>query len=313
MASCKICNNENITEFYEVKEMMFGLRESFTYFVCNRCNCLQILSFPENMDKYYSTEYYSHKPDNSLKKKLVTQMAIWRDRGELFDESIIGKLISKFIPSRDEIKFITYLKGIHKNSKILDIGSGIGFHLKRLAALGFTNLRGIDPFLKQDSIQLNKVNIFKMYLDEYEEKDFDLITLHHTFEHLANPKQTLEIINRKLNPNGYCCLRIPTIPNYAWDLYKEDWFQIDAPRHFFIHSPDSIDYLCKQTGFSIEGIIYDSVANQFYISEMYKKGIPLVEQGAMTKSDKIRYSQQAMVANKLGKGDQAIFILKKTN
>ena len=311
MAYCKICNNENITEFYEVKEMMFGIKESFTYFICNNCNCLQILSSPPNMDKYYSQGYYSHKSNNSLKKKIITQMAVWRDRGELFDESAIGKLISKFIPSRDEIKFITYLKGVNKKSKILDIGSGIGFHLKRLAALGFTNLRGIDPFLKQDSIQFNQINIFRLYLDEYEENDFDLITLHHTFEHLPNPKQTLELICQKLNPSGYCCLRIPTIPNEAWDIYKENWFQIDAPRHFFIHSPDSIAYLCRQAGFTIEGIIYDSVADQFYISEMYQKGIPLIKQKTMSKSDKEHYSHKATVANKLGKGDQAIFILKK--
>lgn len=311
MVSCKICNNENITEFYEVKEMMFGLKESFTYFFCSKCNCLQILSFPADMNKYYSNEYYSHKPDNSLKKKLITQVAVWRDRGELFNESIIGKLIAKFMPAREEIRFITYLDGINKRSKILDVGSGIGFHLKRLAALGFTNLFGIDPFLKQNSMQSNKISIFKMHLDEYQENDFDLITMHHTFEHLPDPRQKLELVYRKLNPNGYCCLRIPVIPNETFDLYKENWFQIDAPRHFFIHSADSIAYLCKQTGFAIEKVIYDSDANQFYISEMYQKGIPMIRQKTMGRSDRKRYSHKAVLANRSGKGDQAIFILKK--
>ena len=75
MATCKICNNDQIKDFYQVKEMMFGMNEIFTYFLCNQCNCLQIESIPSSIEKYYNQDYYSFKLNNSIKKKISTQMA----------------------------------------------------------------------------------------------------------------------------------------------------------------------------------------------------------------------------------------------
>jgi SAM-dependent methyltransferase len=311
MAVCKICNNDKISEFYQVREMMFGLDETFTYFFCNNCNCLQIAAFPPSMDKYYGNNYYSLLPDKTLIKKLITQLAVWRDRAELNGNNFLGRIISNFAPSREEIRFISYLEGIEKDSKILDIGAGMGFHLRRLEAVGFTNLKGIDPFLKQEVITSSSITIFKKYLRDYTEKDFNLITLHHTFEHLPNPRETLELVYDKLLPGGYCVIRIPVVPNEAWSLYKENWFQIDAPRHFFILSPDTMAFLCKPIGFKIEGIIHDSMPSQYYISEQYRKGIPIIRQAKMSKEEKARFEQKTMIANRLGRGDQAIFILRK--
>jgi SAM-dependent methyltransferase len=312
MAECRICNNTEIKEFYRVKEMMFGLDEYFDYFVCPVCTCLQIESFPQEMGKYYSDAYYSHSPDGSLMKRISTQMAVWRDKADLYNKHFLGKIISHFVPGREEIRFISYLDGIHKGSRILDIGSGMGFHLRRLEALGFTDLRGIDPFLKEETVKAGKITILRKYLANYEEKDFDLITLQHTFEHLPNPQETLRMVYDKLLPGRYCVIRVPVIPNMAWDEYRENWFQIDAPRHIFIPSVETMELLCKPTGFRIEGIVYDSTPKQFYISEQYRQGIPLIKQkNEFSPAKMAEFSRKTLVANKIGKGDQAIFILRK--
>lgn len=308
---CKICGNSNIKDHYVIKEMMFGLDESFRYFLCNECQCLQIEEVPAAMEKYYDHNYYSFRPDHSLLKKMATKMAVLRDKSELYKESITGKIISWFTSSREEVRFVAYLKEINKHSKILDIGSGIGFHLKRLSDLGFTNLRGIDPFLKEEVHTYRNVTIFRKFLNEFDENNFDLITLHHVFEHLPDPRQTLSLIFDKLVEEGYCVIRTPVFPNEAWELYKENWFQLDAPRHFFIHSTQSIRFLCRLTGFHLYGVIYDSTPMQYYISEQYQKGIPLTKQLPIRKKEAASYSKKVAIANKLGRGDQAIFILKK--
>src|SRR5258708_24309205 len=250
MPECRICNNDKgITEFYRVREMMFGLDEYFQYFFCPVCNCLQIVSFPEDMGKYFEGAYYSHSPDQSLLKKLSSRMAVWRDKADLFNESVLGKMIALFVPGREEIRFISYLDGIGKDSRILDVGSGMGFYLHRLESLGFTDLRGIDPFLKEDTVQSGKVTIRRRYLADYEEKDFQLITLQHTFEHLPNPKETVQMVYDRLVPGGYCVIRVPVVPNMAWEEYKENWFQVDDPRHIFIPSVDTMERICKPAGF----------------------------------------------------------------
>jgi SAM-dependent methyltransferase len=313
MPECRICKNDkDIKEFYRVKEMMFGLEEYFEYFLCPVCTCLQIVSFPEEMGKYYEGAYYSHSPDQSLMKRISTRMAELRDKADVFNESVLGKLIALFVPGREEIRFISYLAGVNKGSRILDVGSGMGFYLRRLEALGFTDLRGIDPFLKEETVRLGNVTIQRKYLVDYTEKDFDLITLQHTFEHLPNPKETLQMVYDRLVPGGYCVIRVPVVPNMAFEEYRENWFQIDAPRHIFIPSVEGMRRLCGPAGFRMEGIVYDSTPKQFYISEQYRQGIPLLKQKNDIPNEKMaEYERKTVVANKTGRGDQAIFILRK--
>lgn len=292
--------------------MMFGLGEDFDYFHCPQCNSLQIAAIPENLGKYYEGGYYSYTADHSPLKRLSIQMAIWRDSYVIYGGHPLGKIISWFVPAREEITFISYLEGIDRHSKILDMGSGVGFYLHRLDDLGFTDLRGIDPFLKEETIRSGRITIYKKFLEEFEEKDFDLITLHHVFEHLPNPGETLNAIYSKLRPNGYCVIRVPVIPNVAWDEYRQHWFQLDAPRHIFIPSTDTMTYLTRQTWFEIVGTIYDSTPKQFYISEQYREGIPMSKQTHRIAHKKMaEYEKRTTIANKMGKGDQAIFILRK--
>jgi SAM-dependent methyltransferase len=312
MTVCRICKNTDIRDFYRVKEMMFGLGEYFDYFYCGRCNCFQIASIPETIGKYYEGAYYSHSTDDSLLKRLGTAMAVLRDKAALYNESLLGKIIGLFVPSREEIRFISYLDGIDRHSRILDIGSGAGFYLHRLEDLGFTDLRGIDPYLKDETIRSGRITIYRKFLEEFDENDFDLITLQHVFEHLPDPQESLEKIYTKLRPGGYCVIRVPVVPNIAWEEYGEDWFQIDAPRHVFIPSTDTIVRLCEPVGFKVWGIIYDSTPKQFYISEQYRQGIPMLKQKHRISRKKMaEYKRKTFIANKMGRGDQAIFILRK--
>jgi hypothetical protein len=120
------------------------------------------------------------------------------------------------------------------------------------------------------------------------------------------------MVYAKLLPGSYCVVRVPVIPNIAWEEYRENWFQIDAPRHIFIPSIDTMTRLCKPVGFEIWGIIYDSTPKQFYISEQYRQGIPMLKQKDRIDPKKMaEYERRTAIANKTGRGDQAIFILRK--
>ena len=57
--ACRICGNSASNTEYKAKEMMFGLRDEFKYFQCGECECLQVVSIPEDMSRFYPEEYYS--------------------------------------------------------------------------------------------------------------------------------------------------------------------------------------------------------------------------------------------------------------
>ena len=115
-------------------------------------------------------------------------------------------------------------------------------------------------------------------------------------------------------------IRIPLVSSEAWEKYGTDWVQLDAPRHFFLHSIESIKILAGETGFSIKEVAYDSDEGQFWGSEQYLKDIPLVAENSYARNPaKSIFSQEeiknfkamARELNSSSRGDQAAVYLVK--
>jgi 2-polyprenyl-3-methyl-5-hydroxy-6-metoxy-1,4-benzoquinol methylase len=201
-----------------------------------------------------------------------------------------------------------------KTVEILDVGCGNGRLLQKMNTVGFKNLIGIDPFIETDILYQSGVKIIKtdvcgLLNSNY--KTFELIMLHHSFEHMNNPRETLDQLYKLLNPDGQLLIRIPVSDSFAWRKYGVNWFQLDAPRHFFLHTTKSIALLAKDCGFMLEQIIYDSKDDQFLNSEKYCRDITLFANIKAPVSYYRKYKKQAVYLNKMNDGDQACFVLKK--
>ena len=185
---------------------------------------------------------------------------------------------------------------------------------------GFKNLLGIDAFIDKDITYDNNLKIIKSDFSQFDALTFDWIMFHHSFEHLNNPVGTFKKLSSLLNPNGNVLIRIPIIDSYAWEYYKTNWIQLDPPRHFFIHSINSIKELANMFNFKIRRVLYDSTAFQFLGSEQWKRRIPLMSpesyfqnpnNSIFNKEDVIKYSEKVKELNINQKGDTACFFLQK--
>ncbi|MCC5464573.1 class I SAM-dependent methyltransferase [Pelosinus baikalensis] len=216
---------------------------------------------------------------------------------------------------KNKPNYITWAKKtqINPSSRILDVGCGIGNRLREMLDAGFTNLTGVDPNIKQDIVYENKVKIYKSEIFDINDKLFDLIMLHHSFEHMSNPEQVLNKIYDLLPPNGHALIRIPVASSYAWRHYNINWVQLDAPRHLFLHTVKSIELLAKKAKFTIKDIIWDSSEFQFTGSESYTKGVPLnkLKKSNFSQNEIHRYREKAQELNLKHDGDQACFYLQK--
>lgn len=312
---CRICGNYKNNSIYTVREMMFGYRDEFEYFQCSTCGCLQISEFPKNISKYYQNQYYSFKIINEnhhLKKFLK----IKRNEYALFDKGILGRFLFKIFPN-DRFKMIKY-SNINLNSKILDVGCGAGAILYDLVEIGFKNSLGIDPYLPSDIYYKNGLKILKKNIFEID-GIYDLIMFNHSFEHIAEQLQTLVKVKELINNDGTLLIRVPTVSSYAWEYYKENWVQLDAPRHFFLHSLKSMEVLAEKAGFKIEKVIYDSNEFQFIGSEQYTRNIPLYcdrsyyinpRKSIFKKSEVKKFKIRAEELNQINAGDSCAFFLK---
>ncbi len=297
---------------------MYGIRDEFEYFQCSNCECLQVAEIPGTLSKYYPENYYSFSMPEHVKLNRVKWYFRHRRTSYcLTGNGMIGGILVKLF---GKTHLPAWIEGVDADSRILDVGCGAGHLLMYLHRKGFSDLTGFDPHIQEDRYYDNGIRILKRYLDETDEF-FDIIMLHHSFEHFADPLDTLKILYEKTGKKGRVLIRIPVVSSYAWKQYGTDWVQLDAPRHLYLHSSKSMELLSGQAGFEIESVKFDSDAFQFWGSEQYRKGIPLhsdrsyrsgIECSIFTEDDIIRFQKRAEELNAAELGDQACFLLRKT-
>lgn len=314
---CRICASNKTHKKFIVSEMMFGFKDKFDYFQCADCACLQIDAMPSNISKYYPENYYSfamcppaHKVARFFKKQ--------RDNYVVLKKGFLGRVLAKIKPPEASLVSLFHLN-LRGTERILDVGCGSGRLLSALSDLGFKNILGVDPFGASDIRLENGVNILKRSVSEVS-GEWDVIMFHHSLEHIYDQKETLRAAWALLAETGVCFVRVPVASSFAWQYYGVCWVQLDAPRHLYLHSLESMEKLASEAGFFIEKIIFDSWEFQFCGSELYLKGIHLMDPktgvanpdaSIFSTEQKKWFRQRAQFLNETKQGDQAIFFLKK--
>jgi SAM-dependent methyltransferase len=317
---CRICDFSGESPVYTAPEMMHGLRDEFCYFQCAKCQCLQIVEFPADMSQYYPKDYFSlsQSPEILYSNPVVSWARRKRDSYSILNEGAWGKLISLFHPEEHDMASLKRLP-LTRKKRIVDVGCGTGFLIYFLKEAGFENVSGVEPHIEKDIEYSNGLTIKKTrVLDLTEEQD--IFMFHHSFEHLPNPIETLEAVHRLMPSDGICMIRVPLVSSEAWRKYGIHWVQLDAPRHLFLYSVESLKLLAEKTKFKIKEVVYDSSDFQFWGSQQYLKGIPLAAENSygmnpdksIFSEDEIKnYKNMAHKLNLESQGDQAIFYMEK--
>lgn len=319
--NCKICNTIITSPAIQTKEMMFGFNTTHHYLECNNCNALLLENIPIDLNKFYPENYYSFKqhPSELIKSSYLRKV---KTKYILFNTNkLLGYLLCIGYKVPDYLNWLKFAE-VNFNDAILDIGSGNGDILTKLCMAGFTNLQGIDPFLKEEFISKNGCLqlLRKSIFDEQQHKTYDFIMLNHSFEHMDDPQSIFKRLSTLVKKDKILLIRTPVNKSFASTEYKENWVDMDPPRHLIVHSKSSIELLAKANGFTLDKIIYDSTAFQFWGSEQYKKNIPLFDKKSYSVNKhatiftELQMAEWKLLAEKLNteeQGDQACFYLRK--
>jgi len=229
-SKCAFCESKRSNIKYPTTDIFSN---HYTINQCEDCHAYFLAPRPdeERLQQAYDVSYYGEKEEKfeGIYEKVINY---FRD--------LRARKISRFIP---------------KEANILDIGCGNGNFLMSFRKFGNYSLFGIERegnsatrALRHTEINLT---IGSLENSQFEKNTFDLITLIHVFEHLTEPRKTMDIINKIIKPGGILVMSFPNIASWQSKMFKGNWLHLDAPRHLFFFDPKAFADLMKKNGFTI--------------------------------------------------------------
>jgi len=138
---------------------------------------------------------------------------------------------------------------IDKTASIADIGCGRSEVLRNMLDLGFTNLTGIDPSVKNVDFLKNKgINSIHATLSSMNTlKQFDVVFFLGVLEHVVNVNQTLQKLYEVIKKNGI--LAIGGIPDMESPPVGDLPYQMFSREHINYFTKVSLSNLMMRHGF----------------------------------------------------------------
>jgi len=218
------------------------LKKKYGYKIidCELCKFIHIDPIPsaQKLKNLYRINYYKNiKPD--FIKKHETEIEYWN---AIYDEKL------------DTMK--RYVKS--KTKKILDIGCGPGFFLKRSKHYKW-DVFGIEPsqiaaeYAEKHGIPV--VKDFFQNLDLQKLGKFNAIYMHDVLEHSSDPSEILKNCNTLLKNNGIIVIETPNdfnpLQKVVQKALKKTEYWLAPPQHINYFNFTSLTNLLEKNGFQI--------------------------------------------------------------
>lgn len=218
----------------------FDSVNGFDVIDCSHCGFKHIIPIPtqKELEQIYRHDYYTTEKPLYLehyREDLEWWNLVYSDRYDTFEA---------LLPIEQR--------------RILDVGSGPGFFLKHGKDRGWDGL-GIEPSVQAaaHSRELG-VNIMEEFLSEETARQldsFDVIHMSSVLEHIPDPVELLDIIQKHLRPGGVLCVVVPNDYNpfqlalrAACDFLP--WW-VAPPHHINFFDFASLERLLTQCGFEV--------------------------------------------------------------
>ncbi len=256
--SCDLCGSADYHVHLCVQDRIYGLPGEFSLVQCNACGLLYINPRPtrSNMGAFYpDLDYHAFRPSGGLKSRLLAQ--------------------------RRQNDARALLDGLAQGASALEIGCGTGELLVALREAG-AQVTGVEPNAAavKTAVEQHGLTVHTGMLDDVSlsPASFDLILMKYALEHVHSPTDTLRQISTLLKPGGRGVFWIPNAASIEAKLFGKYWRGLDAPRHLFVFTPDTIRRFVEKAGMEVTRIEYSPVPNDwvgslgFWLAE---RSIPL--------------------------------------
>ena len=155
---------------------------------------------------------------------------------------------------RSAAEIVRFISAAGCRGDLLDVGFGSGLVLEEATAAGFhtVGIEASHPAVV--SAQSRGLNVREGYMQEntFHPNSFDVITMSHVLEHVADPRSLLVIATMLLKPGGHLFLSqtnyLGTLPR----LLGPRWYAWVPNEHYSHFSPQGLSLLLQSVGLQIK-------------------------------------------------------------
>lgn len=235
---CELCGSTSGRELYTTRDRLGNSGESFAIVRCNDCGVLRTL--PEmsesELHRFYPDDYWG-----------VTETS------------------QEWISSSQSEKTRFVARCGLSGGSILDVGCGAGFFLRALDESTWDRF-GVETSAAASRAAEAKIGTGHVFTGtltaaSWEDSRFDVVTFWSVLEHTNEPRLNLQKARRLLKTGGTVIVQLPNAASYQAQMFKGDWFALDAPRHRYHFTSSILERLLSETGFEVYRTSYFSKAH----------------------------------------------------
>lgn len=160
-------------------------------------------------------------------------------------------------------------------TRVLDVGSGMGHFLSRFMDAGMSHLLGIEP--SPAAARLGRdvygLDIRSETVDTFDAASaFDLVSLCGVLEHIADLKTCMSRISKLVEEGGHLFIAVPDAGSFGSSLPNEAFLEF-ALEHIDFFTATSLDNLLRQFGFEVVKVEsqYNDFYGNSYLLALYRK------------------------------------------
>ena len=263
--NCPICETTTISSIYKLPYQDLKIKNFLKIYYKNR--------LPLNLLNGYDYDLLECNNCKFIFQKFIPDVNFAEELYEKYisaEESLEKKISNIENLKKQYHNEINLIKKIFNNKEIniLEFGAGWGFWSAEAKKFGFNvscfelSKKRVDYMKSRDLKVINGI--------ENDSEKYDLIYSDQTFEHINNPKETLDLLNRSLNTNGYIYLNFPSSFGFKKKVSKNYTPKKDEAHpleHLNLYNRSSMKFLIKDT--NLEIINFRSL-NTFNLRYLYK-------------------------------------------
>jgi SAM-dependent methyltransferase len=157
---------------------------------------------------------------------------------------------------REFARSVEFIRRYRQAGKLLELGCAYGFFL--MEAARYFEVAGIELAAgAADSCRNAGLNVLQGTADEANLQRIgrvDVIALFDVIEHLPDPRETLALCSKNLNPGGIIVLTTGDFGSLMAKLAGTSWRLMTPPQHLWFFTQESIRKLSNGVGLAVEHV-----------------------------------------------------------